>query len=416
MTLLLAALLAWCLAAPAAVAAPAESPGERIAKALRESPVYVDPAYESVVRPAEQRELAQRIERTKMPIKVILVPLATGDEWGGKSDQLAEAVRDRLGGKAGSGEEAAFVTMSDTSADALSGHDWPFDRFHALDAVAAVDHQPDMRGKRLAARVERAVDNIASGDGDAIYDKATAHLEDGTGRDDGPDAGSGWALPLALGAALVAVLGTAGFLLVRRRRSAAAAPFAAPRAVLAAAREADEASVRRRAQEEVVAFGEELSTAETGDGGDPEALRRALDAYTAAGSVLDRADGIPDLAGVLALVAEGRDALARAPRASRKRRPLPLCFFHPLHGRAQRRIRWRPLGRRDALHVAVCAECRTAVAERRAPAVLTAQHEGRDVPYFEVPAEHSLWAATGYGSLGDEPLADRVARGDFTRG
>ncbi|WP_262505790.1 hypothetical protein [Streptomyces sp. TRM68367] len=84
-------------------------------------------------------------------------------------------------------------------------------------------------------------------------------------------------------------------------------------------------------------------------------------------------------------------------------------------GRAAQRITWRPLGRRESLRVAACAECAWAVRTRRAPQTLTDRHEGRDVPYFDVPADQSLWAATGYGSLGAEPLTARVQRGDFTR-
>jgi hypothetical protein len=47
--------------------------------------------------------------------------------------------------------------------------------------------------------------------------------------------------------------------------------------------------------------------------------------------------------------------------------------------------------------------------------VLTDRVHGREMPYFEVPAERSVWAAGGYGSFGDESPAARVARGDFRR-
>jgi hypothetical protein len=102
---------------------------------------------------------------------------------------------------------------------------------------------------------------------------------------------------------------------------------------------------------------------------------------------------VPDLAGVLALAQEGRDALAGSPG-------LPLCFFNPLHGRAALRTGWRPLGRRDRLDVAVCQDCADALRGRRAPEVLTDRAgDGRTVPYFELPAGLSVWSATGYGSL-----------------
>jgi hypothetical protein len=49
---------------------------------------------------------------------------------------------------------------------------------------------------------------------------------------------------------------------------------------------------------------------------------------------------------------------------------------------------------------------------------MAVRHQGRTVPYFEVPAERSLWAATGYGSLlsgPDDTLAARVGTGEFSR-
>lgn len=55
--------------------------------------------------------------------------------------------------------------------------------------------------------------------------------------------------------------------------------------------------------------------------------------------------------------------------------------------------------------MAVCQECADALRGRRAPEVLTdTDEDGRTVPYFELPAERSVWAATGYGSL-TAPLA-----------
>ncbi|MFD5158391.1 hypothetical protein ACFWMJ_10010 [Streptomyces hawaiiensis] len=166
--------------------------------------------------------------------------------------------------------------------------------------------------------------------------------------------------------------------------------LAVPQLVFATARAADEAQVRRQAEAEVLALGEATQAADVAA---PPGLQQALDAYAAAGTVLDEARGLPDLAGALALAQEGRDALTGSPG-------LPLCFFNPLHGRAALRTGWRPLGSRDRLDVAVCQECADALRDRRAPEVLPDTDEnGRIVPYFEVPAGRSAWAATGYGSL-----------------
>ncbi|GFE14928.1 hypothetical protein Sgleb_29750 [Streptomyces glebosus] len=398
-----------CTAAPAAAA---ESPGQKIADALRRSPVHVDPSLTSAVDAEQQRELAARIRRTHLPIRVALVPLVEGDSWGGKPEQLAEVVHDRMGGG-----PAILITLGEQPGD-ISAREWPSDAHQSFHAAAAVFFQKDMKGAGPAKRVARAIDIIEAGNGDAVYERATADLgapaptrttADGAGAKAASGHGSPLVRLLSLAVGPVLLLAAVGLLLRRRSRLRdLSTPFALPRSVFAAAREADEAGLRDRAAEEVVRLGEEARTAQ----GAPAAVERALDAYAAAGTVLDRARGVPDLAGVFVLVAEGRAALSGAAEA------LPLCFFHPLHGPAVRRIPWRPLGRREQLRVAACETCLRAIRTRRAPEVLTDRQDGRPVPYFEVPAEDSLWAATGYGSLlsgADASLAGRVQRGDFTR-
>nr|WP_246102938.1 hypothetical protein [Streptomyces piniterrae] len=399
-----------CAASPGMAA---ESPGQKIAGALRKSPVYVDPSLSSAVGPAQQRELIDRIRRTGLPIRVALVPLVEGDSWGGDPRQLAEVVHDRMGGG-----PSILLTLG-TYHDDIAAREWPADAHQAQSAAATVFHQDDMHGAGLPKRLARAIDIIKAGDGDKEYEKATADLNSPTGSAASGTSGAGTTgsgkasdsplgriLALAVGPVLL--LAAAGLLLRRRARLRdLSTPFALPRSVFAAARRADEAGLRDRAAEEVIRLGEEAHAAQ----GAATSVERALDAYAAAGTVLDQARGIPDLAGVFALVAEGRAALSQAPDA------LPLCFFHPLHGPAARRIPWRPLGRREQLRVAACDPCIRAVRSRRAPEVLTDHRDGRPVPYFEVPADDSLWAVTGYGSLltEEDTLAARVQRGDFTR-
>nr|WP_202122323.1 hypothetical protein [Streptomyces sp. BA2] len=415
--------------APAAAQAPgAPSPGQKIADALRESPVHVDAAYADSVPPARRKQLARQIEKTGLPIKVALVPLVQGDAYDGESDVFAEVVRDRL-----DQHELILITGGDRWTGDLHGFEWPGEKQQARDAVSTVGFLDEMKDAGLSEQTAKAIELIARGDGTKAYEEATADLGDGSDSGSLPrpeaaekESGSSWLLP-AIVAVSVAAAGLFLFVGVRRRGrrrsgphrypSATGSPFAFPQAVFAAARTADEEALRRQTEAEVLALGEAVRSAGTSTTG----LQRALDAYAAAGTVLDSARGLPDLAGVLALVAEGRDALEGA--AS----PLPLCFFNPLHGRADLRIRWRPLGRRDQLHIAACEECGAAVRTRRAPEVLTDDFEGRRVPYFEVPAAQSLWAATGYGSLlrdaegegdglADDGLAVRVGRGEFPRG
>ncbi|MCD9876116.1 hypothetical protein [Streptomyces guryensis] len=414
--LLAVLLLAVCATTARAATDAAPSPGERIANALRASPVYVDAAYATAVPRARQRQLAEQIRRTGLPIKVVLTPLTKGDSFNGDADDLAAVVHDRLGLR-----DLILITMDNSFADSLNGYEWPSDTHQTRDAVSAVGFLDEMRDAGLADLTAKAVQLVAEGDGTKVYEEATKNLRGSTpaspspSPEPGSDEGTWSAWPAVAAVTALALLAAGTLALVRHRRTGrygrapGPSPFAHPQAVFAAARDADEAALRRRAEAEVLALGK---SAEAADVSGTPGLQHALDAYAAAGTVLDAARGLPDLAGVLALVAEGRDALAGS------RSALPLCFFNPLHGRAVRRTTWRPLGRRDRAQVAVCPACAAAVRARRAPEVLTDVAEsGGPVPYFEVPAERSMWAATGYGSLlgGGDGLVGRVARGDFTR-
>ncbi|TLS41978.1 hypothetical protein FE633_33425 [Streptomyces montanus] len=410
----LSALLAACVTVLLISAAPASwakdpSPGERIATALRESPVYVDPSYEGSVPPARQKELAHQIARTGLPVKVALTPLTKGDSFNGDSSTLAEIVHDRLGVR-----DLILITTDGDFTDSLNGYEWPGEAHQADDAVATVGFLDEMDDAGLADRTAKAIELIEDGDGTNAYEEATKDLG-GEGSEGGDSAStpksprgeatSSWLWPTLVAVPALAA-GFVTFLFVRRR-GARLARLTYPRAVFTAARTADEADVRRRAEAEVLSLGESIQSAPPSTPG----LQSALDAYAAAGTVLDAARGLPDLAGVLALAAEGRDALEATPT------PLPLCFFNPLHGRATDRIAWRALGRRESLRVAACTSCAEAVRTRRAPEVLMdTTEDGRPLPYFEL--SDGLWARTGYGSLLKDPdggLAQLVGRGDFSR-
>ncbi|MFI8896182.1 hypothetical protein [Streptomyces paradoxus] len=389
-TALVALLLTALTTTGSAIAADGDGPsaGQRIANALRTSPVYVDEAYAEAVPPSRQRQLADRIRRTGLPIKVVLTPLTKGDAFDGDSDLLAGTVRDRLPER----RDLVLITPDDDFPDSLRGYEWPGDTHQASRAVAAAGFLEEMRDAGLADLTAKAVDLVAEGKGEQRYEEAVSDLDGSapparSGSGSGSTSGSGWTgwwLFIAVPALALTALATRAALL-RSRTSPAV-----PQLVFATARAADETRVRRRAEAEVLALGEATQAADVAA---TPCLQQALDAYTAAGTVLDQARGLPDLAGALALAQEGRDALAGSPG-------LPLCFFNPLHGRAALRTGWRPLGRRDRLDVAVCQECADALRDRRAPEVLPdTDEDGRTVPYFEVPAGRSAWSATGYGSL-----------------
>ncbi|WP_433461600.1 hypothetical protein [Spirillospora sp. CA-128828] len=395
------------------------SPGERLAAALRRSPIHVDPSLASALPTAERRKLIAKLKKAPAPVFVVLVPIVKGGTWA-DADQLATVVHDRLG------RDGIFITFDDATED-LTAREWGGDH-QARDAAWAVTLDRTMDDAPLAARLSRIADLIISGTGKQEYDRISAEIDkrynarhsaepkDTTQADDG----GGLALPLGAAGAGAAVAGVAGFLLWRRRRMASVRregdALLMPRTVFATASRATEDQLREQASREVIAFGELLDETTVPTTGERTRvlMARALDAYQAAGKTLDAAGGVPDLAGVLVLLDQGRDALSSAQAVAKGRPevpPVPLCFFNPLHGDATNRLDWRPIGSRERLRVQTCRACARAARDKQTPDTLTDRRDGRDVPYYEADPSKSVWAETGYGQLRDD-LIHRILRGD----
>lgn len=398
------------VAAEQAAAATA-SPGEQIAAALRRSPLYLDPSYDTATPAARRATLVAQLKKSPTPIFVLVVPIIAGGSWTNSSD-LANVVHDRLG------RDGIYVTLDDQYANNLNAYTFGLPQAatdNATDAAWAVGLQNDMTHAPLADRLLRCISLIISDTGVRAYHQATAALKDDSPKSvPAPRHPSGSELPLvATGAGLV-VLGLAGIAVWRWRRTAAmhGGPGPAPRRVLTTADQANTDTVRAHASREVVALGEALdaSTIDSTDDAVRTSLTTALDAYQAAEKVLDSATRLVDLAGVLVLVDQGKDALTAADALSAGRPappPTPLCFFNPLHGQAATRVNWRPLGNRRRLPVEACRSCAAAAGSRETPASLM---DG-DVPYFEVSPDQSVWATTGFGQFRDD-LIQRILRGD----
>ncbi|MFF2844788.1 hypothetical protein ACFVT5_00450 [Streptomyces sp. NPDC058001] len=335
--------------------------------------MYVDPAYAEAVPDARRTRLVAQIRTTHLPIKVALVPLAEGDVFGGDPGVLARVLHDRISG------ELVVITVGDD--DWLGGREWPDGKYQAQHAVSAVALLGDTRNAGLADRVAKAVELVARGDGDSVYEQATAELS----RDDEP--GIPWA-PVTLAAALIA---GCAFYAVRRHRFPQRGQLfsVAPSDDSGTGTNTGSDELRFRAEAEVDALGHLVKAGPV----------QAQHAHEAALIALHGARGTADLAGVLVLAAAGRDALGPGAGAEL---PYPLCYFNPLHGRARHR----------SSGTAVCPPCHAALRARRAPDVLTDEGpDGRTVPYFDVPADHSVWAAIGGGSpLADDELVPRIRR------
>ncbi|WP_255205320.1 hypothetical protein [Actinomadura sp. BRA 177] len=390
------------------------SPGERLAAALRRSPIYVDPSLASALPQADRERLITKFGKLPVPVFVVLVPLVKGGTWS-DDEQLATVVHERLG------KDGVYITFSDIGDD-LRAKEFGGDH-QARYAAWAVSFDRSYRDTSVSTRLDRIADLMLSGNAKKEYDRQSAEIDKRAkerrpnefGRTDGGSP----VLPVALGAAGVAAAGVAGLVLWRRRRMASVrregSALLLPRTVFSTAKRANEDQLREQASREVIAFGELLDETDVRAGERTDALMTtALDAYQAAGKTLDAARGVPDLAGVLVLLDQGRDALASA-RAVAKGRPeippSPLCFFNPLHGDAAAKIDWRPIGSRRRLRVHACRACARAARAKETPDILMDRRDGRDVPYFEADPAQSVWAETGYGQLRDD-LIHRVLRGD----
>ncbi|WP_030902279.1 hypothetical protein [Streptomyces sp. NRRL F-5126] len=179
-------------------------------------------------------------------------------------------------------------------------------------------------------------------------------------------------------------------------------------------------------------------------GGAEPAVRReyeaALEAFQAAGKILDEATDLPDLAASVVLADRAAELFAAAHARHEGRRPQKRavrCFYNPLHGRAEPpgahgkrgkggkgggRVRVSPreaaAGRRPA-----CSSCRLAILADQTPDVLPAlftvkvsKHRTAKVfvPYYALPQQMSLWSVTGCGAY-DEEAPARVLRGEHRR-
>ncbi|WP_150243126.1 hypothetical protein [Nocardiopsis quinghaiensis] len=390
---------------------------ERVVAGLEESPVHVDPSYASAFPEELAQETGRRITDSGVPLRVLAVPLIEGGDWNGQADLMAAAVHDRIGG------EGHYLVLD---GERLSGHDFSTGSttqvsraFYASQAVSMGmgDDAP------VAERVERAVDVALSDDPEGAYTAADEQRDPGA-LDWYHSLGPGTyvlftVLPWILAGLALLGLGVALFRWRRPRRL----PSLPQHAAFDNANQARRDELAAKAGRELVEVGERVSGAVpvADDPGAVEALHQALDAHAAARQVYDvlPAEGaLVDIVGVLVLLDAAEDHVDRAIRPAGRRRSTPVrshCYANPLHGTGTRMTRWREFGGRGDVTVPLCAPCAGAVRDRRRPVVLPAHHRGREVPYYEVPAAESVWAATGYGTL-REDLVDRILRGDHEVG
>ena len=357
---LLASATAALVLVPAAQAGPII---DRAVAALNSDPVYVDPAAELAVSPADQRRLRQKIDSAGAgPVYIAILPATAEQEAGGSPDGVLQAIHDALGRK---GTYAAVIDRhfragSDVLSRGAAGR-------LATDALAA------HRGEGVTATLLDFIDRTAaerSGNGDG-----------GGGGSGGQPSGGN-----TVGIGLL-IAGAVGFLLFRaarkRRRS-----------------QAELAEVKAAAHEDLIALADDVQKLEQPVEANAQAKQeytQALDFYDKASGAYDRVTQARQLEGVTSALEEGRWHMSAAQSLLDGRTPpdrRPPCFFDPRHGPSARDVEWTPPGGRPR-KVPACEADAEAVERGTEPASRQVMAGGRLVPYWSAPPYFGPWAG-GY--------------------
>ncbi|MEU0739411.1 hypothetical protein [Streptomyces sp. NPDC006134] len=370
---LLIALAIAVLTAVAALAAPSAGAAPRaptvtsvsaIAEALRERPVYVDPAASALLSEGEAQALADRIEDADKPLFVVVLPA------GYPTEDLFTDLRTATG-------------VTGLYAVRLG------DRFDARADSAVLPR----------AAVSNLVGSVQGEDArtqlDDFTDRALANMGGAapSGWDEG--AGGGVSTTALITAGAVVVAGGAGaYTLVRRNRRRHEEE---QRAALE--------KLRVVVDEDITAFGEELDRLDfhPAEAGADDAMRadyaRALDAYEQAKTFMADAERPEDVRAVTQALEDGRFSLAQL-AARREGRPLPQrrppCFFDPRHGPSVADVTWTPPGGATR-EVPVCAADQARLADGRDPMVREVDTAYGRRPYWEAGPAYGPWAGGYFG-------------------
>ncbi|KOV95332.1 hypothetical protein [Streptomyces sp. NRRL B-3648] len=362
---LLLAVLALVLATLYPTGASADTSVSAVARALRQSPVYVDPAARDQLSAADADSLATRIKDAGKPLFIAVLPA------GYPTTNLFADLR------------------SATGVTGLYGIRLG-DRF---DARADSSVMPATARQNLVRSVqgEDAKSQLAD-----FTDRALANMGGHAPRSWGGSAGDGGMSGTALitTAAVLVAAGVGAYALVRRTRKR---------------REQEQRAALERLRvvvdEDITAFGEELDRLDfhPSEAGADDAMRadyeRALDAYETAKQRMGAAHRPEDVRTVTEALEDGRFSLAQL-AARREHRPLPErrppCFFDPRHGPSVSDATWTPPGGAPR-QVPVCAADATRLADGRDPVVREVDTDYGRRPYWDAGPAYGPWAGGYFG-------------------
>ncbi|WP_121749349.1 hypothetical protein [Streptomyces sp. E2N166] len=357
----IAALAVLMAGAPGAQAATDVS---EIGAALRESPVYVDPAASDLLSSSDAEALADKIEDANEPVFVAVLPAdhPTGN--------LFQNLRTETGitGLYGVRLGDEFDARADSRVLSRQGVD---------NLVTAAQGAGDAKAQ-LNDFVDDALRSVR-GSAPSSWDSGDASVPTGA---------------LITAGAVAAIGGASVYALSRRNRHR---------------REEEQRAALERLRvvvdEDITAFGEELDRLDfhPAEPRADDAMRtdyeRALDAYEQAKKHMADAGKPEDVRAVTQALEDGRFSLAQL-AARREGRQLPErrppCFFDPRHGPSVADVTWTPQGGATR-QVPVCAADRTRLSDGRDPMIREVDTEYGRRPYWDAGPAYGPWAGGYFG-------------------
>ncbi|MEV4879694.1 hypothetical protein [Streptomyces cyaneofuscatus] len=376
---LLAGLLLIIAAAALALTSPASAaPAATItdaAQALREDPVYVDPAARDQLSVADEKALEATIQNADKPVFVAVLP----DTEAFPEEGLLRTLRNDTGITG-----VYAVRLGDGFNAGADPQVMPTRAVENLTASVKNPTTATDATAQLNAFVDRAVEQARG--------TAPASWSGGGGAADDPGAPVSGLITLG---ALVAAGGAGAYAISRRNKHRKAQE---ERAALD--------KLRVVVDEDITAYGETLERLDfhPAEPGADDTMRgdyeRALDSYESAKTKMAKAEHPSDVRGVTQSLEDGRYSLAvlearRTGAAIPARRPP--CFFDPRHGPSVTDVLWTPSGGASR-EVPVCGADEIRLTRGEDPMSRTVDvGDGNRRPYWEAGPAYGPWAGGYFG-------------------
>jgi hypothetical protein len=331
---------------------------DRVAGALRESPLFVDPDVSYLLDARQRDALTRQIQAAGVPIYLAVVPLGSQDESAGDADYFTYLLHQRL-------RRNGIYLVSDQRGDL----DWTAYQVPRDDTL---DYDQAFNGKPLPQKLHDVIDAFARAPSAKPSDPVPPRTPE-------PDPGQKKTTTVGLAGQfsktffpslivsgmLLGLLWSVGLALLR---------------LVLAARRRQPGSLRtRRLRRTAEAELARLARAIGRAGSDNPGYARAMADYDAAKLLYDEKTDPGSRFAIIVLSLEGQDALA-----TESAEPRPRCVVNPFHGASHQRVRRRlpdlPEARRP-----LCDACER-TATRLRP--LTLQIDGDRRPYYLAPG---LW-------------------------